>query len=241
MKEENVSAGVRRIVEQFVAKAVSIYGKKLKSVMLYGSAASGEFSQRHSNINLLVVLEDTSLKSLKKIKGLSWQFRFRNISPLFFSEDYIARSLDVFPVEFQDIRENYVVFYGQDTLRDLSIDTKNLRFQCEQELKSKLIRLRSVYVRSNSKADLTDLLIRSFTSVMHLSRNLLRLKGINPAYKKEKLIPQLASEFHIKTEIFKKLLDIKNDSRALGMGEIDSLLDKLATEIEKIITIVDQL
>ena len=57
------------------------------------------------------------------------------INPVFFTEDYIIRSTDVFPIEFLDMKENHVTLYGKDLFEAIAVDTKNLRFQCEQEIK----------------------------------------------------------------------------------------------------------
>jgi len=240
MKEENVSAPIRHIVEQLVARLTTTYGEGLISVILYGSAASGEFSAQHSNINLVIVLDDARLEKVKKMQGYLQRYRFRRVAPLFFTEDYIARSLDVFPIEFLDMQENYVVFYGKDLFRELRVDTRNLRFQCEQELKSKLITIKSAYVKIRTRDELNALLMRSFASVMHLSRNLLRLKGQVPAYVKEELILQLVAQFNCKAAIFKRIAEAKRKDSMLSEKETDSLIMELASELERIIEIVDQ-
>ncbi|MDP3732602.1 MAG: hypothetical protein Q8R31_06270, partial [Candidatus Omnitrophota bacterium] len=176
MEELKISGKLKNILQQFIRGLKDIYQEELISIILYGSAVSGEFIEKHSNLNLLAVLENTNLENLKRAARLINKFSI--INSLFLTEDYIRRSTDVFPIEFLDIQENYSVLYGKDILKGVNIDIRNLRFQCEQELKAKLITLRQLYLKINrDKPALKDLLLRSITSILHISRNVLRLKG----------------------------------------------------------------
>ena len=58
-----------KLVSEFVEKMRTAAGGNLTSVILYGSAAEGEFHPEYSDLNLLCVLQDTSFASLSKIAG----------------------------------------------------------------------------------------------------------------------------------------------------------------------------
>ena len=198
MEEPNLPKNLKDILEELIQGLKKVYADTLVCVILYGSAASGEFIDRHSNLNLLVVLKDTSLQNLKKASGFINRRKFAFVHPLFLTEEYIKSSSDVFPIEFLDMKENYRLLYGRDILAGVAIDTRNLRFQCEQELKSKLIVLRQMYLRRNKdSAGLRALLFKSFNSVMHILRNVLRLKGKEPAYLKQDILQDVAANFAI--------------------------------------------
>jgi len=128
-------------LKEFTEGLKEIYQQDLVSLILYGSAASGEYVSKHSNLNILVVLKNTQQNEL--IKAVKLVKKFGTINPLFLTEDYIASSTDVFPIEFLDMQENYSLLFGKDVLKSINIDISNLRFQCEQELKSKLINLKN--------------------------------------------------------------------------------------------------
>lgn len=241
MEQLNVPQKFKNILNHFIKSLKDIYGDGLISVILYGSAASGEVTYKHSNINLLVILNDMRLDNLNKISKLINKHRFSALSPLFFTEDYIMSSTDVFPIEFLDMKENYMVLFGKDVLKDLQIDARNLRFQCEQELKGKLINIKSVYLRNKNKYALRNLMFKSFTSIMHILRNLLRLKGKSPAYLKEDVLNEVSGEFHIDTTNFKKILEAKNKNLRLSYRQIGTLFFNLVEDLEKIVNIVDKL
>ncbi len=58
---------VRSSPGPFVSKMGSAAGDNLRSIVLYGSAATGEFHPDFSNVNLLCVLHETSFATLSAI------------------------------------------------------------------------------------------------------------------------------------------------------------------------------
>jgi predicted nucleotidyltransferase len=232
---------VNRLLQEFVDRTKEIYNEGLASITLYGSAASGEFSSGHSNINLAVVLNDASLSNLEKIAPLLNKNKSRLFNVLFFTEDYIKSSADVFPIEFLDIKENHKIIYGKDIFIDLPIDIGNLRFQCEQELKSKIINIKKIYLANINNPGLDRLLMRFFTSSLHILRNILRLKNSQAVYRKEDILQSLAAEFHVDISNMSKILEAKKTSRRLSRKIAAGLFNSFVNDLEKIAGVVDGL
>ncbi|MFA5362593.1 MAG: hypothetical protein WC335_05020 [Candidatus Omnitrophota bacterium] len=240
MDQLKIADRYKKILHRFTQGLQDAYPGELVSLILYGSAASGEFVDKHSNLNLLAVLKAAGLEVLERSSKLARGSAMINI--LFLTEDYIVHSLDVFPIEFLDMRENYVVLYGKDVLKDIRIDTRNLRFQCEQELKAKLLTLRQAYVlKHDNPAELRRLLLASFTSVLHVARNVLRVKGRTPPYLKQEVIKELASELKINQGIWEKILAAKNKRIDPGKMETRQLFAGFVKDLESIVAIVDEL
>ncbi len=240
MQDLKIPENLKANTEEFIRELKDIYREGLISVVLYGSAASGEFVDTHSNINMLVVLENTGLDNLKRASIIT--NKFKTINSLFLTEGYIRSSLDIFPIEFLDMQENYRVLYGKDVLKDIAIDTHNLRFQCEQELKSKLINLRQSYIGIyKDKSLLCNLLFKSFTSVLHILRNVLRLKGRKPSYIKQDIIKELAAEFPINELVWQGILAARNKQIKISDKDIEELFIDFIKDLEKIVEIVDRL
>lgn len=230
----------QNVIDCFMQQLKDTYGNGLLSVIIYGSAASGEFGDRYSNINILVVLDNAGLDNLSRISRTIVQRKFESLSPLFFAEGFIETSKDVFPIEFLDMKENYFVLFGKDYLKDLEIDLKNLRFQCEQELKTKLISIKNIFLRNKGRQDLKNLLFKSATSVMHILKNLPRIKGLKPAYLKEEILSQLNQMFGIDAANFSKILAAKQGKIKLSHRQAESMFFSLVSDLEKIIDMVDR-
>lgn len=240
MQELNLPPGLKDKVSDFLKVLKSIFAQDLISVILYGSAASGEFVEKRSNLNLLVVLKNSGLENLKKASGVVNKSRL--ISPLFLTERYIASSTDIFPIEFLDMKENYEVLYGKDVLKDIVVETVNLRFQCEQELKAKLIGIKHFYLKINKdQRALGKFLLESFTPVLHVLRNVLRLKGKKPAYQKKDLLKALAAEFEINLHSWETILAAKQNEVKLGIKTTYSLFANFVDDLEGIVEAVDKL
>ena len=230
-----------KILDNFAQELHKIYTDDLISVILYGSASSGEFVPRHSDLNILVVLKNDSPENLKKCSDIVNNWRFRNIRPVFFTQSYISSSNDVFPIEFLDMKENYKVLSGKDVLKDLSIDTKNLRFQCEQELRVKLFSLKQLYLhKSRDIPALKHLLFKTSTSVMHILRNVLRVKGIQPPYLKNDILKLCAKEFEFDMTVWEKILAAKNKEIKLGVRELELSFVAFVKDLENIVAVVDR-
>src|SRR5262245_37739958 len=154
-------------------------GARLESVVLYGSAARGDWRQGTSDLNVAVVtaaLDAATLQALTK-PVLEW-VKGRQTPPRLLTRAILAASLDVFPVELLDLRTHHVVLHGTSPFAGLVIRTEALRVQCERELREKLMRLREGYVTAHaSKGALRDLLVDSYTSFIALFRGCLHLLG----------------------------------------------------------------
>lgn len=240
MNNLRLPAKLNQEIAAFIKGLKEIYGEDLLSVILYGSASSGEFVRNYSNLNILVILKSTQLLLLKKATGIVK--KCKNLTPLFLTLEYITSSLDIFPIEFLDMQENYSVLYGGDVLKEIHVDLKNLRFQCEQELKIKLLHLKQAYLSLNSQpANLKEPLFKLFTSILHILRNVLRLKGILPNYQKENLLKELAVHLRIDLCHWEKILAAKLKKIKLNKTEIEELYFILVDNLEIIAQEVDVL
>jgi hypothetical protein len=240
MEQLKLASRYKSILQNFTQGLKDIYQKELLSLILYGSAVSGEFIGKHSNLNLLVVLRDTDLEVLNKSSKLVRKFKM--IDALFLTEDFVASSVDIFPIEFLDMQENYFVLYGKDILKVIQVDIRNLRFQCEQELKAKLLKLRQKYLLLNNNVPaLRNLLFMFLTSILHILRNVLRLEGKKPSYLKHGVLTELASEFKIDIAVWGKILSAKNKEIKLTGRGIEQLFISFVRDLESMITIVDKL
>lgn len=228
-----------RIINDFSRILKETYGDELESVILYGSASSGEFSCRNSNIDIAVILKDASLDNISRISGAANKKRFLQINPVFFTEDYIKTSADVFPIEFLDMKENYHILYGKDVLDGLKIDSKNLRFQCEQELKSRILNIKRMYIRSKGPRAARQILFKSFASVIHIARSFLKLRvGVSP-YKKFELIDLIGSVFDIDTACLRRIFEAKTNDLKLSERDAEDMLLELTRIAEKISEKID--
>ena len=169
-----------QIFEQFINDYKNAFEEELVSIILYGSAARGEYVYKKSDINFLIILKEKGIRQLKKILPLIKRWQKSKVStPLILTNEYILSSLDSFPIEFLSMRQNYKVIFGEDALSSVKINDKDLRLQCEREIRGKLLYLRESYLNSLGDARMIKQLIQlslpAFTSIFSA---LLHLKKI---------------------------------------------------------------
>ena len=229
-------------LRSFTEDIRGLYGDTLLAVVLYGSAASGEYVRGKSNINSLILLKEVTPQELKKCAKHLQKWRKNGIvTPLFVDPAYVNSSIDVFPIEFLDMKQRYRLLYGQDFLRDLELNFTHLRFQCEQELKGKMLRLRQLYIEgTQSSQDLTRLLVKSLSSFIVLFRALLHLRRLPAPQSSDEVLTGL-TQAGLRAEAMKKVYDLKRSNAKTSPIELESLFADYLKEIQAAIESVDKM
>ena len=104
-------------IDEFVSRMKQAAGQNLQSIVLYGSAATGEFQTDFSNLNLLCILRETSFSKLSAIAPVvEWWRRQKNPAPLIMTQEELEHSTDVFSIEFLDMQHHHRVLFGDELL-----------------------------------------------------------------------------------------------------------------------------
>ena len=236
---------IRTLLTQYCRQMLEIHQGNLRSILVYGSAAGDHYLHRRSNINLMFIFQNLPFSTLKdSLKIISSGRKKRILAPLFLTEEYIISSSDAFPVEFLDIKENHITLYGEDIFQRLEINQMNLRLQCEQEIKGKLIRLRQSYLEAGlRKKHLEALLSQSLNSLMPTFRCIMHLKGylLSQPMSREEIIGTLAGDFQIPKETLLTVLHIKAGKLRLDKSELEAVLSNFLDALQKLAQSIDQL
>src|SRR5947209_12212814 len=101
-----------KLLSEFVKKMRTAAGENLLSVVLYGSAAEGEFHPEYSDLNLLCVLQDTSFVSLSQIAGIvEWWRRKKQHPTLVLTPQELKEIYVVFFIEIVDMKHRFLALY----------------------------------------------------------------------------------------------------------------------------------
>lgn len=234
---------VKKSLIPFVNDFLALHQDNIISIFVYGSSTGRNFIPKVSDINMMVVVKDVSLDVLQRsLKLISSVKRKRIQAPLILTEDHICSSLDVFPIEFLDMKENHVLIYGKDILSDLVIEGEYVRLFCEQQIKGKLIRIRQAYLEVGfKKKGIEAILKESLTSLMPIFRRLIGLSGLEVPMDKEDLFRKVHEVFGIDTQVMVAIWkDKRNDERIDGK-DVRDVFGKYIAELESLARAVDQL
>jgi hypothetical protein len=230
-------------LEQLVTRLNKAHGEQLVSVVLYGSAASGEHDKSFSDINILCVLRQVAPSDLHAAESVfKWWRAEGNPPPLLLSEQEVVTSTDCFAIEFHDIKQHHRILAGKDVVSGLTVDNSFYRAQVERELRAKLLRLRTKASGSLSDRDLlARLMVDSVSTFCVLFRHALLLHGVEAEPKKRAIIEQCRVTFSIDAAPFLQLLDAREDKIPLKKLDPETLLAAYLKECSTVIDAVDRL
>jgi predicted nucleotidyltransferase len=131
-----------------LAKSLGALSGLNASAILYGSAARGDWVPGRSDVNLLVLIDDTTPTALRRLTPAVTEWHAKGFAPpLIMGREEWRHSTDVFPIEITDMHVAHKVLCGADPVTGMVIDPADLREAVEKELRGKLVRLRQAYVR----------------------------------------------------------------------------------------------
>ena len=243
MNDTNQKADIAARYKPFLDMILEHHQDLIHSVHIVGSALTQDFDPRTSDINSVVVLDKMDLKFLEFLAPLGKKYgRKRIAAPLIMTPEYIDKSLDVFPIEFFNIQQLHLTVFGEDIFIDLNINKSDLRRQCEQELKVKLIGLRQGYISAaGDRKILARSFAESFSGYMPLFKAIILLLGKVPPRNNADILSALEEISGVRTEVFKSVLDQKRKKTRPSLEQLNLVFEDYYAAIEKLGDFTDAL
>lgn len=243
LKLDSLSMQIRDGVKSFAEKLIAELGNNLQSITMVGSSLTADYRPDQSDINTVLVLGRQTSASLNAIAALAKPMRKKRISPpLLMTESYIEQSRDVFGVEFLDFQLTHQTILGDDPFAALTFDKKDVRLQCERELKAMLIRLRQGYIAAAANKKLVrDVLISTAKGLMPLLRAMLWLKGIDRPTKAEPTLREAVQQFLINKDSLITTRKWQSQKVRLSEVELESTFESIYATVEQLALFVDKL
>ena len=202
-------------LSDLVARLKSAAGDNLKAVVLYGSAVTGEFQEKHSDLNILCMVERTTVLELEKLHGIAeWWVGQKNPPPLIFTHEELSRSADVFAIELLDIKHHHRMLFGVDFLEQMEVPMRLHRLQVERELRTSWLRLRQAILLSPSKKKAhLDIMLSSVAVFCALFRHALIALGQPQAHSKREAVDGVAALTGADASGFHSILEFRAGKR----------------------------
>ena len=243
MIDLNLKDAIIERFQPFQDELLSRYKDNIHSITITGSAVTEDFMPDKSDVNSVFVLREMDVKFLELLATLGKKYHKKRIAaPLIMTPEYIIKSLDVFPLEFLNIKLLHKTILGEDLFGNLVINRSNLRLQCERELKVRLIGLRQGYISclGNSKM-LVDMFIQSFSGYIPLFKGIILLLGKEPPVTNSDVLTVLEEVSGINTGVFKTVLKQKKQKTKLMMEQLNTIFQDYYAAIEKLGDITDDI
>jgi len=219
-----------------VTKLKDAAGPNLLSVFLYGSAATEEFHEGHSDLNILCIMQRLGKDELGKLHPASaWWAKKGHPAPLFFTLGELQHSADVFAIELLDIKAAHRVLHGEDVMASLHVPMDFHRLHVERELRNNTLRLRQHYLRHPADSRKTlELMTSSISSFAALFRHALKALGEEPPSNKRATMDRLGSVLGFDPAPFHAIFEIREGRKRGRDVDVQATFDAYLDRVSKI-------
>jgi hypothetical protein len=212
-------------------------GENLFSCCVYGSVVRGNAIEGVSDINLLIVLNQSNRGAHQAVARAIGALP--KIDPFVLAKRGCERSVRAFAPKFASIKRNYRVLHGADPLATMSVDAGLEKFLCEQAVRN--LRLRLVYsfvTRAQHKA-YDRFVVRHITPVFVQCSEVLRLSRVSIPSAFESRIPILEKEFKIDGQVLRDLLALKKKPVRFSEAEAVAWHERLFPLVDAVIVWIE--
>lgn len=232
-----------QLLAELVERLSAALGDELISVVLYGSAAAGDYDEKVSDLNVLCVLEHIGPAQLEQAyEPADWWLKRKQPAPVLLSVEELENAHDAFAIEFLDIRNAYRILYGRDLVQSIEIDSLHHRILVEHEMRSRLVRLRERYLALQRDHNaVIELMCDSAPTFSVLFRHALLLSGGEGPRTKREIFREAAGRFGLDAGPFETILDCREGKRKFSDSEIRPVFENYMRAITKMAEAVDRL
>jgi len=231
------------LLDELVRRVRESLGDDLVCVVLYGSAAAGDFQEKVSDLNTLCVLKQAGMAQLEAAyPAVDWWLKKRQPAPILLSTEEVQNAHDAFAIEFLDIRAAYRILWGEDVIKPVEVEPQHHRHQVEHELRSRLLRLRERFLAlQKDRRELKSLMTASVPTFATLFRHALLLAGVEAPVRKREIFQQAAERFSLSAAPFLKLLDVREGKQKIEDAGLHPLFEDYLKQITAAAQQVDKL
>jgi predicted nucleotidyltransferase len=229
----------KQVAKEFAGEMERTLGGALHGVMLYGSAARGEWLPSASDINVLVLLDDINGASLAKASPIVRKFAAQRVHPIVVETREWSHAADVFSIEIADMHDANEQLFGELSLSTIPVALPILRLQAERELRGKLLQVYLGMLITETPAQLGTLLMSTMPSMTTYFRTALRLGRQEVPRDSESVIRAAGTLIGADVDALLRVLAARAGKGDLAVSLTDPLVDSFNTATEKLVQFID--
>jgi hypothetical protein len=225
---------------ELVSRLKEASGNNLESVILYGSAARGDFRPGASDLNILCAVTTINFSELQRMAPVVswWTQEMHEPAPLFFLTEELRRSTDVFAIESLDIKRSHRVLFGKDVVADMEVPMNLHRVEVEHDLRQLLLKLRQHVLHvGRNEMELNAVMKRTISSAVTLLRHTLLAFGEEPPLATAEIFSRIAAATGADASAFSEVYAYR-ETGALHEDPFKAY-DAYMRALEKVITVLD--
>ncbi len=221
IKALQIPENVKTDLKSFISEANSVFMDELICCYVYGPAAKNEFVQGVSGVNLMIVVKALDIVKIEGIADKAKAYKTgSSLIPRFLTKKNVLTGLDVFAIDYYEIQKEGILVFGEDILKDESIEQKHLIFQLERDTKAMRMKIIQGYWRSVGETPaLRKILFVNMRQLLKLLRIMLDIKNVK--YEGVTEVVLRSSEIvKFDPEIFSSLLKMRKEKKEFNKNEL---------------------
>lgn len=226
-----------------VNELLEVFGEGLRTVALYGSAATTSEPVQPGDQHVLVIVDSLPLDRLTDAGAhvTKW-LKEGHPPPLILTVAEWRSSSDIFPLEYADILAQRRELHGKLPVEGIVVDPRELRVAVEREAMGKLLQLRRGVIAAGDDAKRrAELLTASLSTFLAVFRGGLRVMGIRPDSEPAGTIRELGFRAGVDETPFQRVLDHKRGTALLPPAEVNFVLAGYLSSLEGLVAWLDKL
>ncbi len=218
-------------------------GEGFLSAYITGGAMNEGFDPTKRHVNVLVVTQELPMHRLDALAAtVPHGNKPPHIDPMFMTMQQVQRSLDVFPIEWLDLKERHLLLEGVDLFESIEVPQTYLRLQVEQELRGKHLRLVQEYLTGAAHPERLHAALARLASGFHtLFRSLIRLHGEAPPASLERVIARVAEIHDLDAAALSGAHRLRAQKRHPGAEQTRVIYRAFLAQVERLTSAVDGL
>lgn len=216
----------QQMLDETVAALRTALGNNLDSIVLYGSAARGDFVPGVSDLNLLIVLNESTPAAHEAMAGV---LRGRpGVEPFAIGKPGLLRTARAFPSKFAAIRRRGRTVYGSNPLDGMPHFPELERFAAEQALRNVRLRLVYNFVKRGGDPRMYTRFVLDFVPALYAACNgALELEGHAVPAAREDQAALYSSIFHVDAQVLVDLVRLKREKQPLSAAQVSLTHERL--------------
>lgn len=223
---DRLPAPVKTRLDELESALSTILGDDLGAMLVYGSAARGDYRESESDVDVMLVLKRDLREKLEAIGPALQLARFAaRIEVMILKQDEIARASDCFPLLYDDIARASVVLRGTSPFTGVRVESEHKRLRIEQELREARIRLRRVATDMGADASFGRAIERKVKQVRGALWALLALRGEQVEDRLEPVLKAIGTAYSIDTTPLRHAREKAREAYATLVEVLDHALE----------------
>lgn len=214
-----------------------------EGIILFGSAARGDFVPGRSNLNLFLVFEKVSVSLLQQggVLHKKWG-RQLIVPPLILTHRELFESCRVFPLEYYLIKESHMLLEGRDPFPELHVSLEHLGQYCEKEISSNLLQIRQRFMEGEGRPEAVQtILLLSITSLVPALRGILRLLKQPSLGTDLEILERFSKVLHYDVAGLAEALKMKRGLSSPGVLEWVKVYDRYLSSLTDLLSLLHSL